>query len=146
MNAEEYLRDRVDNQIAWYSRKSRWNQQRFKILRLIELVLATAIPFLVSLVNTNTPVLKIMVGAMGVTVAVAAGLVSLYKFQENWIEYRTTAEILKQEKFLFLTQSPPYDDSNAFHAFVSRIESLLSKEHSTWSQTFLSQPKPKSPA
>src|SRR5574341_946863 len=102
MTPEEYLKTRLDDQIDWYSAKSRSNQNWFKTLRLIEIAFASASPFLVSQIATDTNVLKIVVAAMGVCVAVIAGIVSLYKFQENWIEYRTTAETLKREKFLFV--------------------------------------------
>jgi hypothetical protein len=133
MTPEEYLKTRVDGQIAWYSGKSQSNQNWFKLLRLIEIAFAAASPFLVSQIGTETTLLKIVVGSMGVCVAVIAGIVSLYKFQENWIEYRAAAETLKREKFLFLTKSPPYDGENAFQSLVGHVESMISKETTNWS-------------
>ena len=133
MTPEEYLKTRVDQQIDWYSAKSQSNQSWFKVLRLIEIAFATASPVLVSQIATDTPVLKIIVGSIGVCVAVIAGIVSLYKFQENWIEYRAAAETLKREKFLFLTKSPPYDGENAFQSLVGHVESMISKEATNWS-------------
>jgi hypothetical protein len=134
MTPDEYLKERVDDQIGWYSSKSQWNQRCFKILRVIELAFASMIPFLVNDIATDTSPLKLIVGSMGVCIAVISGLVSLYKFQENWIEYRTTAETLKHEKYLFLTKSPPYGNEGHFHTFVERIESLISKENSVWAR------------
>ena len=81
--------------------------------------------------------------AMGVAVALITGLVTLYRFQENWIEYRTTAETLKHEKYLYLTRSAPYDGDNAFHRLVVTIESTISKETTAWSQSLLSQTRDK---
>jgi hypothetical protein len=133
MTPEEYLKTRVDQQIDWYSAKSQSNQSWFKVLRLVEIAFATASPVLVSQIATDTPVLKIIVGSIGVCVAVIAGIVSLYKFQENWIEYRAAAETLKREKFLFLTKSPPYDGENAFQSLVSHVESVISRETANWS-------------
>jgi hypothetical protein len=133
MTPEEYLKTRVDQQIDWYSAKSQSNQRWFKVLRLIEIAFATASPVLVSQIATDTPVLKIIVGSIGVCVAVIAGIVSLYKFQENWIEYRAAAETLKREKFLFLTKSPPYDGENAFQSLVGHVESMISTETTNWS-------------
>ena len=65
-------------------------------------------------------------------IAVSTGVSSIYKFHENWIEYRTTAETLKHELYLFETKSPPYDKENAFQELVQRVESLISKEHTQW--------------
>lgn len=143
MTPEEYIEARLDQQIHWYSAKSRSNQIWFKGLRFLEIVFASASPFLVSQITEDTSALKIIVGSMGVCVAVIAGIVSLYRFQENWIEYRSTAESLKHEKFLFLTKSPPYEGENAFHAFVRNVESLVSKENIGWSGALREKPKTK---
>jgi len=134
MAPEEYLRDRLDDQINWYSQKSQWNQAWFKRLRVVEILFATSIPFLVSYITPETTTLKLVVGAMGIVVALVSGLVTLYKFQENWIEYRTTAETLKHEKYLYLTLSPPYDGDEPFRLLVARVESTVSKENTNWAQ------------
>lgn len=134
MQPDEYIRDRLDDQINWYSEKSQWHQRWFKRLRVIEILFATSIPFLVSYITPETGMLKLVVGAMGVAVALISGLVTLYRFQENWIEYRTMAETLKHEKFLFLTQTPPYGGGNLFPLLVERVESTISKENTNWAQ------------
>lgn len=143
MTSDEYLKDRVEDQINWYGGKSEWNQRWFKRLRLVELIFASLIPFLVTYVSDETALLKVIVGSMGACIAVFSGLVALNKFQENWIEYRTTAETLKHEKYLFLTQSHPYDSEDSFHLFVNHIESLLSKENSNWARTVNDKTKEK---
>ena len=134
MSPEEYLRDRLDDQINWYSRNSQWHQTWFKRLRVVEILFATSIPFLVSYITPETGILKLIVGGMSVVVALASGLVTLYKFQENWIEYRTTAETLKHEKYLYLTQSAPYDGDEPFRLLVERVEVTISKENTNWAR------------
>jgi hypothetical protein len=42
--------------------------------------------------------IAIGIDLLGATVAVAAGMAALLKFQEQWLKYRTTAESLKKEK------------------------------------------------
>jgi len=135
MSPEEYVRDRLDDQITWYDQKSQCNQKWFRWLRILEILFAMSIPFLVSEITNDTNFLKVIVGVMAVCVAVISGLVTLYKFQENWIEYRTVAETLKHEKFLYLTKSAPYDEEDAFHALVERVEGLISRENTTWAHT-----------
>lgn len=102
---------------------------------MLEIVFAMSIPFLVSEITNETHVLKFTVGLLAVLIAIISGVVTLYKFQENWIEYRTISETLKHEKFLFLTKTAPYDEEDSFHALVERIEGLISKENSTWTRT-----------
>ncbi len=134
MTEQEYLTQRVEHQITWYDRKSLSNQRAFKALRIIEITAAAAIPLLAGQVDTGDTRLKWVVGLLGSAVAIVAGLLSLYRLQENWIEYRVTCEALKHEKFLYLSRVEPYAVPNPFPLFVQRVESLISKEHSNWAQ------------
>jgi hypothetical protein len=81
----------------------------------------------------------------GALVAITAGGVSLWRLQELWIEYRATAEALKREKMLFLTQAPPYDTPQAFGEFVTRVEALLGSENATWAERMRAQPPASAP-
>ncbi len=76
---------------------------------------------------------NIVISILGLVVAFCTGLLSLNKYQENWVNYRTTAEDLKKEKYMFITQSPPYQyEEDSFQILVQRVESLISKENSGW--------------
>jgi hypothetical protein len=134
LSPEEYVEQRLTDQISWYDRKSSTNQRWFKWLRFIEIVAAATIPFLSGFAGDSFPI-KIAIGALGVLVAVLASLLGLLHLQEHWIEYRATAESLTREKFLFLTQTEPYDQDDAFHLLVQRVEALLSKENADWAQS-----------
>jgi hypothetical protein len=133
MNEDEYIKTRVDGQIDWYNRKSEANQRWFRVLRIVEIVAAASIPLLAGYADTLAPI-KLVVGSLGLLVAVIAGVLGLYQFQELWTGYRTTCEALKQEKYLFITKTEPYDELEPFPLFVQRIENLISKEHSSWVQ------------
>ena len=140
MAPEEYVEQRLNDQIVWYDRKSSTNQSWFKRLRFAEIVAAAIIPFLSGFAG-NSLSIKIAIGALGVLVAVVASLLGLLQLQVHWIEYRATAESLRREKFLFLTQTEPYDKDNAFHLLVQRVEALLSKENTDWTQSMMKPPK-----
>jgi hypothetical protein len=145
ISPEEYIEQRLADQIGWYDRKSTTNQRWFKRLRFAEIVAAATIPFLSGFADNSFPI-KIAIGALGVVVAVLASLLGLLHFQEHWIEYRATAESLRREKFLFLTQTDPYDKDDAFHLLVQRVEALLSKENTEWVQSVMKPPKAEKPA
>ena len=140
ISPDEYIEQRLSDQISWYDRKSSTSQRWFKWLRFTEIVAAATIPFLSGFAGDSFPI-KIAIGALGVLVAVIAALLGLLHLQEHWIKYRTTAEALKTEKFLFLTQTNPYDKEDAFHLLVQRVESLLSTEHTEWIQAMSKSPK-----
>jgi len=140
MAPEEYIEQRLNDQIGWYDRKSSTNQCWFKRLRFGEIVAAATIPFLSGFAGNSLPI-KIAIGALGVLVAVVASLLGLLQLQVHWIEYRATAESLRREKFLFLTQTEPYDKDDAFHLLVQRVEALLSKENTEWTQSMMKPSK-----
>ena len=135
MKPDEYVQQRLDNQIRWYDRKSTTNKSRLMLSRTTEIIAAALIPFLTGYVSVDVPAVLFSVGALGVLIAILASITALCQFQENWIEYRTTAESLKKEKYLFLTNVEPYDsEDDAFATLVQRVETLVSKENTNWAQ------------
>jgi hypothetical protein len=140
ISPEEYIEQRLSDQIGWYDRKSTANQRWFKRLRFAEIVAAATIPFLSGFADNSFPI-KIAIGVLGVVVAVLASLLGLLQLQVRWIEYRAIAESLRREKFLFLTQTEPYDKDDAFHLLVQRVEALLSTERTAWAQSMMKPPE-----
>ena len=134
MEQDGYVKDRLDNQIDWYDRKSIQNQKWFKRLQVVSIVGAASIPFLSGYITETTIFLKIATGLLGLMVAAITAILGLYKFQENWLEFRTTCESLKHEKYLFLTNTDPYHVEQPFQLLVQRVEGLISKENTNWSQ------------
>ena len=132
MDETAYINERLDDQIDWYSKKSKRSQNWFKTLRIVEIIAAATIPFLAGYATDAKPELKLIIGLLGVVIAFVAGIISLNKFQEIWIEYRTTSETLKHHKYLFLTKSSPYDADDSFQILVQTVEALISKENSNW--------------
>jgi hypothetical protein len=147
-NAEEYIQKRLQDQIEWYDSKSLSNQRVFKRLRLFEIVAAALIPLL-SGAAISFPKLQlfsmVIVGLLGIAVTIIAGILSLGQHQEHWIEYRTTCESLKKEKFLFQTGVEPYIGEDAFHLLVQRVETLVSKENTNWAQYMMKPDQEKAP-
>ncbi len=131
MKEEDYLKERLCNQLSWYSKKSKHNQIGFKLTRIIEIIFATLIPFF-SGMSDKIPYSSWVIGSLGASIAIAASISSLFKFHENWIEHRTTAELLKHEKYTYRTCTKPYDTDERLGLLVSRVEALISKENSAW--------------
>jgi hypothetical protein len=86
-------------------------------------------------------VIKIIIAALGTAIVIIAGINAINKYQELWIEYRTTAETLKHHKFLFKTQSTPYDGEDKYQWLVENTESIISKENSNWSSMLTNKEK-----
>jgi len=132
MTPDEYVSSRLDHQIDWYDGKSSFNQKWFKKLQLISIVAAASIPFWVGFSTIENEFIRVLIGILGLLVAALTATLSLYKFQEHWIEYRTTCETLRHEKYLYLTNTTPYNIDDPFSLLVQRVESIISKENSDW--------------
>lgn len=74
-------------------------------------------------------------GGLGVIVVILESMQGLFQFQQNWTSYRSTAEGLKHEKFLWLARAGPYrdpDNPTLEALFAERVEVLISTEHAKW--------------
>jgi uncharacterized protein DUF4231 len=121
--------ERLEDQIAWYDRKSSSNQRIYKRIKITEIFAAAVIPFLPSL-----PI-KIgwVAGGLGVLITVLEGLLHLNQYQQNWIAYRSTCESLKHEKYVYIAKASPYSGvADARALLAERVESLVSQEHAKW--------------
>ncbi len=135
MTTEEYLEERVENQRAWYSKKSAVLKKRHQSLRVIVILISVILPFLTGIMSDKTPIIKITIAVGSLLIAFFEGISSLFKYQEQWLNYRNTAEALKREKLLFLTKSGPYETSQALPLLVTRCEGIMSEENQTWQST-----------
>lgn len=134
MTEEQYLSERVEDQINWYSKKSTINKTYYLCANALVIVFAALIPFFAGFAKEYTW-LNFPIGVLGVLTAVATGLSSLYKFQEKWTTYRITAEALQREKVLFQTTTSPYDiGSQSFNVFVQNMEGIMNNENTVWTQ------------
>jgi hypothetical protein len=121
---------RLEDQIAWYDRKSLYNQHTYKRLKMIEIAAAAMIPFIAV---SKLPHSAITTGLLGVIVTIIEGAVQLNQYQQNYVSYRSTCEALKHEKFTFLVQAGSYAGvANPRALLAERVESLVSQEHSKW--------------
>lgn len=98
-------------------------------LKVVQFVTAASIPFLIGYVTDANSLLKFLIGIIGFVTAVLVFVLGFFNFQEKWIEFRATTESLRQEKYLFLTKSGPYDSSDAFGILFKLSKILFPRKH-----------------
>ncbi len=119
---------RLEDQIGWYDSHSLHNQHWFKGLKLVQILVAAAIPVAAGL---EAPMW--LVGGAGAAIVALESVQQLQQYQQNWTTYRSTAERLKHEKFLFLARSGAYASAERPEALLAeRVEGLVSQEHAAW--------------
>jgi hypothetical protein len=132
------IMERLENQIAWYDSRSMANQRAYKRIKVVEILAAAIIPLLAAL---GRPRITIVTGGLGVLITVLEGILHLNQYQQNWINYRSTCEALKHEKYTYLGNAAPYANVPEPHALLAeRIESLVSQEHAKWASVQQQEP------
>lgn len=145
MTDKEYIIKRLDNQIAWYSKKSSVNQKWYKWLKRFEIILSISIP-VGTMILWSCPEGKIIIAVSSAIVTLLGTWQSTFKYAEYWKSYRETAEVLKHIKFLYATHTEPYNSENpdeAYALLVQHVESVTCHENKIWTSSFLQSKKDK---
>ena len=137
MEDREYLKERLEDQIRWYSSKAEQNKRWFRILKFFEIFLASLLPILTVIsffLPEREALYKISIIVIGVFLSAISTIQEFFGFHKKWIQYRTTAETLKHEKYLYVTKCYPYNGKDAFCKLVERVESIISRENTQWTR------------
>jgi hypothetical protein len=103
-NEPDYLEGRLKEQLDYNGKGSRDNKKKFYALQFVIIVTSALVP----IVNVIIPAgdeLRLTSSILGGIIIVITALMQLHKYQENWILFRTTQELLKKEKFLYLNNA-----------------------------------------
>lgn len=122
--------ERLEDQISWYDGRSSANQRHYKWLKVAEIADAAALPVVAAV---HSPVW--VTGGLAAIIVVLEGIQHLYQFQEHWITYRSTAEALKHERYLYLASAGPYGEGDRHRQLAERLEGLISQEHAKWTSS-----------
>lgn len=131
MDESSYIKKRLDDQIDWYDNKSISAQNKYKRLKLIEIIVAALIPVL-SIFSQDFIQVTWIIALSGGIITIIEGWLNIANYHENWIEYRSICETLKHEKYMFITGTGVYNTNDSFKYLVERIESIISKENVNW--------------
>lgn len=130
MNPEQYLKDRVEDQLKYFEKAANKEKSKHIIYQILIIILALLIPVMNNVDLKGVGDLTNLVTILALVLAILTGIANFRKFGDLWLSYRTTEESIKREKFLFLTLSGKYADNDAaFSEFVSTMELILSAEH-----------------
>ncbi len=131
----KFLNERYDDQVNWYDQKSIYNQKIYRRLQWMIIIFSALTPVLIELHIDFWKDFQLsrlaIVTSLLVTICSAA--IKTFKYQENWINYRTTCETLRKEKHFYEAKLYEYKDAEDKEAvFVDRVERLISRENTIW--------------
>jgi hypothetical protein len=121
-------------QLNWYDNKAVFNKTWHMRLGLI-IIIAGTVTSIVQLWSPSPEGVHWstwLSAVLGAVVVIAKGIDSLWKFDENWSNYRQAAEQIKRERRLFINSVGPYQSCSnkeiAFQLFTKRIEQIIATE------------------
>lgn len=130
MNEEDYIKNRLDDQINWYDKKSQSHQKWYKIHKRIEITAGAVIP-ITAVINIDC--FKLISVSCSSIILICESLIALSSHQSNWTQYRTTAETLRHEKYMYETKTGVYkNEEDSFALLVERCETIISSENINW--------------
>jgi len=133
---DKYLKERFEPEVKWYDTKSMHNQKWAKIYQVAIIILSVTTPVFAA------SEFKWLTLISSVALSIAVGVLKYCKFEELWQSYRTTCETLKKEKILFDSKISPYDKcDDPMKMFITRVESMISKENTSWCQLIAKKEK-----
>jgi len=127
----------LKNSLKYYDKKSISCKRWYTVLILADIILSSFIPFTILFIDSHNYI-KFIVALMGSFITIASSIRIKFNFQENWVEYRTTTEILKYHKYLYDTLSPPYNDNNKDELLISKVNEICINENKNWRNIKLS--------
>jgi uncharacterized protein DUF4231 len=129
--------ERLTGQIGWYNAKAKSNQQWYKSLKLLQILLGAAVP-VVAAANGD----KVILAALGAGVVVIEAIQQLFQFHRNWIAYRATCEALLREQHLCEAGGGEYAAATDRTALLAeRLEAIISRETGEWASLETSSQK-----
>lgn len=139
---EKYLKERYYDQMEYYDRKSGFYQKRYKKFQWILIILSAVTPVLAALDGNEIFKyggmvykfdLNIVVVIISAVVAILTSGLKTFQYQELWVSYRVTQELLKPEIYYYQFSINGYESiENKEAIFVKRIEAILDTEHKGW--------------
>jgi hypothetical protein len=130
---KEYVESRYKEQMSYYSKAAAKNQKRYKQFQWVLIILSALTPILAAFIN-KWPDLQIPVVIISAIVAIITAGLKTFQYQEIWVNYRATNELLKPEIYYYNFSVGPYGEEGIDKEtlFVSRVETILDKEHINW--------------
>jgi uncharacterized protein DUF4231 len=104
---DDYVNGRLEEQLKYHSNASRENKNKFYAYQFVIILTGTLVP-IVNVIGPIGDLLRLISSILGGIIVVFTGLLQLHKYQENWILFRSTQELLRREKFLYLNHAVDY--------------------------------------
>lgn len=130
MTPEGYVETRLTQYQEWYDGKATKMKAMHLRMRTVSVVGGALVPVLV---NLDLGFAKMTATALSLVVVASVSLESVYRYREQWKNYRSTEQLLGHERVYFAAKVGPYhnlSERDRFTTLVARVEKAIASENS----------------
>ncbi|MEV7563928.1 DUF4231 domain-containing protein [Streptomyces tanashiensis] len=130
MTPQRYMETRLAQYQDWYDGKATRMKAMHLRMRTVSVVGGSLVPVFV---NLDLGFARVTATVLSVVVVAAVSLESVYRYREQWKNYRSTEQLLGHERVYFEAKVGPYRDlgrREAFSVLVARVEKAIANENS----------------
>ena len=133
---QEYLSDRVDDQLKYFDSNAAKNQQYYKRLKSTSITCNILTTMTIALAFTVPENYKVWMGILALVLSTI--VLATYQWEEfqnygaKWEKFRLVAEQLRSEKFMFLNCAGRYssgDEEQNKRSLVEKVEGIIKGTH-----------------
>ena len=130
----DYLKNRYFDQLSYYEKAAGKNKKKYKNFQWILIIFSTLTTILAALPDIPDFDLKYIVVATAAIVTILTAGLKTFQYQELWVSYRSTIELLKPEIYYYKFNVNEYGQAGVDKEtlFVFNVEKILNKEHDVW--------------
>ncbi|MEU3607242.1 DUF4231 domain-containing protein [Streptomyces sp. NPDC035033] len=129
MTPQRYVEGRLAQYQEWYDVKATRMKAMHLRMRTVSVVGGALVPVFV---NLDAGFARVTATVLSVVVVAAVSLESVYRYREQWKNYRSTEQLLGHERVYFETRVGPYrglSRREAFGLLVARVEKAIAQEN-----------------
>lgn len=128
----EEIRSRIEYLLDWYNKKA----TRCKIKYYIFASIGIVGPALITLISSYKCFQEsCIVPVISTISAICAGILVLTRWQEGWIRYRSTVELIKSKLSIYIVETKSITDKEKQkkdEEFIKCIEEIVQNENYEW--------------
>ena len=128
LTPEEYIKERVNQEIKYYSKSATQSKKSYLRMRAVSVIGGALVPVLVNIPGVYVDILTTIISLV---VVLIVSLETVYRYREQWTNYRTAEQSLRNQYFIYTSKAGVYatlDDATAFKLFVDRVEEAIEAE------------------
>ncbi|MFJ6864495.1 DUF4231 domain-containing protein [Streptomyces termitum] len=129
MTPRKYVESRLAQYQEWYDVKAARMKAMHLRMRTVSVVGGALVPVFV---NLDAGFARVTATVLSVVVVAAVSLESVYRYREQWKNYRSTEQLLGHERIYFAARVGPYRglaEREAFTLLVARVEKAIANEN-----------------